>query len=402
MGLLDFLQSDRTRFMKAVAAGLAARGVAQPITFDANHLVVNTPDADRAQLGASFKMWRAAARSDKADVISRTVSLLLDHSSEVFEDCSPHLVPLIVNRSEMTTIWMHPADGTSPDTYEGAMLPMCGSLAVMISVERPQWGGFDMVNRKHLEKWGKSFDAVLAIAVANLASRGPARFLRAPDGFYVSSYQDHRDTGRLLLHDHFSGLDLKGDPVAIAVCNEILLVAGSQDMDALNGMAIYAGDPPGDLDTTSTLPIVLRDGAWHPFDTSHIAIYPLDNLRSLQTLRDNDRVTQLLSWRIGELGEQIAVPPVQAIARQGHAVTWTAWPWEVDALLPEAEVVIIEPGGKVKPVARSWNDVVRICGPFEPEPHCYPPRYRTQAGQSEAMWEALLACPQPEHAPEIR
>ena len=197
-------------------------------------------------------------------------------------------------------------------------------------------------------------------------------------------------------------LSLKGDPVAIVVSRSGLVVAGSQDASALDAMARFVdAHMQKEARPISLLPIVYRNGDWQPLDTTDAIYASLDQLRAKQHLWDYGEQKRLLEAHYEKQGRDVFVASLDALEYEGRLRTWTTWTYNAVSLLPEADVVILNPGEGRSMLVRSWSDIRDICGMLQPEPGTYPPRYLVEQGPRDEDWQRLAAREHPSWFPPV-
>jgi hypothetical protein len=201
----------------------------------------------------------------------------------------------------------------------------------------------------------------------------------------------------------FENLPLSGDPIAVLISRAGVVVAGSNDVDAVNAMAAFV-DAQMEEETRpiSRTPLILRDGAWEPFRCGGTSLEALDNLKAKQRLRDYGEQKRLLDIHFERIGRDIFVATLSNVFHEGRIHTWATWTSEVASLLPEADAVVVARDGASKSMVRSWADVVSTCGPLNIEPGTYPHRYFVEKGPDDEAWRRLSHCPHPEWFPKLR
>lgn len=403
MAIFDFLRpsTDEDRFAKQAMKRLRDRGWSGSIQYDRAHFALTLDgDVGRIFLHTIFREWSAASPADKAKELDRAIAFVFEpKTDDSFEKSAPLLLPVIRNRGAITNQWLEPALGMDTDLYEGALKPFCDGLAIVVAVDQPT--AINLVSRKTIARWERPLDELLAIATDNLARRSPSKFERMEDGLYISSFEDYYDASRLLIPRLFEELPLRGDPVAIAVSRSGVVVAGSEDIEALNAMAGFIeGRAAEETRPISNLPLVLRDGAWQPFDCSGPELSALDRLRAMQWLQDYADQKALLEPYFERAGRDVFVATLSGLKDGDRIRTWATWTSEAVSLLPEADAVALRKGDRS--MVRRWSDVIEHCGPLTLEPGLYPRRYLVATGPHEDAWERLAQCEHPAWFPQPR
>jgi len=300
----------------------------------------------------------------------------------------------------MVSQWLDPALGMDRDHYEGALKPFCDGLAIVIAVDHPT--AINLVNQDTIATWGRSLDELLAVATGNLAKRSTTKFERVDGRLYVSAFEDQYDASRLLIPGLFEELPLRGDPIAIAMSRSGIIVAGSEDIDALQSMASFVESrQEEETRPISNLPLVLRGGEWRQFDCSGPPFAALDRLRAMQWLQDYADQKMLLDPYFERIGRDVYVGKLNGIRVEDRIRTYATWTGEAISLLPEADVVVLTKDNMSRKMVRCWSDVVEQCGPLKLEPGLYPRRFLVETGPDEGAWVRLSRCEHPAWFGEI-
>jgi hypothetical protein len=402
VNILDFLRvnTSEDRFAKQVIKRLRDKGWSSGIQYDRQNFALSLDGGTgRIFLHNIYREWSAASRADKSRELDRAIAFMFEPEVvDGFEESAPLLLPAIRNRTGVVSQWLDPALGMDRNHYEGALRPFCDGLAIVIAVDQPT--AINLVNQNQLSQWGRSLDEVLAIAINNLNTRSLPSFDRFDDGFYCSSFNDYYDASRLLIPRLFEDLSLLGDPVAIAVSRSGIVVAGSEDMDALQAMAAFVENhAEEETRPISNLPLVLRGGEWQLFDCLSPQLAALDRLRAVQWLQDYADQKALLDPYFERTGRDVYVATLSGIKDEERVRTWTSWTSEAVSLLPEADVVAMKNGAN-RSMVRRWADVIEHCGPLKLEPGLYPRRYLVEKGPDEDAWERLTRCEHPAWFPK--
>ena len=255
MGLFDFLRRDAPDDLaRAVLRRLASHGLTG--SHDAENGLVLVEGAGPLNLSNLYEHWIRARGSDRTMLVDQLIATLGeeedDHSWEgCFALLRPLVRPTILNLGD----------------DEPSALPsraLAGALHVYLGVDRPQRVLY--VDQTLLDGWGRGFDEAYQIALDNLKRAGGHAFEPVARGVWVSAGQEWNDPAWLLMPDLILKLDIVGDPVAVAVSRNCLVVAGDGDLEALRAMSHFVDEA---LETQPQVfsgdPIVLKDGDWRPF-----------------------------------------------------------------------------------------------------------------------------------------
>jgi uncharacterized protein YtpQ (UPF0354 family) len=359
-----------------------AKGLPHKISYDADgfYLLHGADQQTRLFLHNAFKDWSEAKATDKDAMLDQIVAGLFDTATERksdLESCLAQLLPVIRNRRDLETFWLDPSLNALREEWEGASHVLCDAISIILAVDQP--ASIALVNRKKLGEWDASFSSLLPRAVENLRENSPTLFERDPQGFYISQYNDQYDCSRLLLPELFGLLPLRGDPVAIAVARNGLVVAGSDDTSALLAMARFA-DQEIEKATRPIcyLPLILKNGVWNVFKPNEPALAPLYELHAKQFLWDYECQRDLLQNYYMRIGRDVCVSKIEARKFGDRVYGLATWSPGLAAQLPRVDAVAIfrpDKGGQVS--IRSWADFWTVCGHTLIDEGLYPQRFLT-------------------------
>lgn len=226
-------------------------------------------------------------------------------------------------------------------------------------------------DREHVEyieepdKLGFGVTELEELALANLErihTRG--RFESSTPGVWRAKFPDGFAAERMLLPDVFDELTLDGDPVVFMPSDDELIVAGSNDTDALT--AAFTMTAEKELDFA----FVRKSGTWEPFvgdgplaeTQEHRVLFHLGPAFALQEEHLKDEAPDLAPFR------------VHTIAR----LSFTPWKKGTTTWLPATSVIELDEGtGEV--VMANWADVVALVpDSLSLVPEVWPDRYETK------------------------
>jgi hypothetical protein len=387
--LFDLFRSDseRDRFAKLITGRLMKAGYPRP-SYDSQAFKLSVPGGADIWLWNAMKAWKRAPKNSKEREIEVLLGSLAEGEElEPFETLSAKLLPMVRSRAQLAAWTIDPE--VAMDGLADVTAAFCESMAIGIGIDRPS--SIQHVGGNQLTGWSRSFDEALSIAIENIRSRSPCKFERMDGGFFLSDYGDFWDASRILLPHLFEQLDLAGDPVAVVMEREAVVVAGSDDRAALNAMAEYveAELPQADR-PVSYRPIMLHQGAWRPMDTSRDGLEALDRLRALEILSNCQLQQKVLEDHLHRQGRDVYVALVDGIRCEGRLKTYSVTT-DVDTLFAEVDAVGLELPGDRR-FAVSWRDFVAICGPFQLEPDVFPDRFLMRWGTAQRREEQLAQC----------
>ncbi len=238
-----------------------------------------------------------------------------------------------------------------------------------------------------LSRWNIDFDQALKIAKENLWSISNRDFNKHPSGLYISPYNDTHDASRIFLHDLIWQLPVRGNHVVMIPNRNTLLVAGSDDPQALTIMAGVAQEALQKHER----PMIgaafrLQDSNWVAFLPlpDHPAFVPMSLCRAISNQQWHNEQKGLLDEIHRKEGKDIFVASLKTMRREdGQVYSLTSWVQGVtDTLMPKADVIAFciqtPPAEKQRTLFADWTKVVQAVSDFTPEPDCYPTRYRVR------------------------
>ena len=395
MGLFDFLTggSRREKFARQVMEGLRRGGAPFELGYDKAEFAILFDAGGRFGLQNAFRSWEQAPPSQRDAELEKVIQFGLEVMTppdNTWETVAPLILPAVRNRSHMTNEWVGYADLEPRNSYAGAVRTLGDSYQIAIVIDRQ--ASVQVATTDVFKNWGKPFDEVERIALDNLRARSACRFTRAEGGFFISDYGDFHDSARLLLPHLFEALHLTGDPVVIPLSRNCLLVAGADDPAALEAMAHYHEAAfQADARPTGIEALLLRDGRWQ---TAGNEVSPvLGRLRFEQRSWDYAEQKGALEAYFKKVSRDAFVPGrmVFELETTGELLSWASWTQGVPSLLPEADLIGLTSDDLSETLTRSWDDVVDICGPGEPEACLFPPRWFRETGPTAEQWEQLRA-----------
>ena len=366
MGLFDIFRGKgaRDRFGKRAVKRLVELGWTQALRFDpATFTIELGPDAGTAELENIFKKWSRVPKRDQGTALDQALAFAFELGpNPTFEDAAPMLLPIVRSRLRMMALPLHAAKPAEPNG--SAMLNIGDHIAVFPAVDRPH--SLAHVTAATLADWGRSLDEVMALARENLAKLPTPAFEVLDEGVLISNFGDYHDASRLLRPELFKALNLKGDPVVVAVSPETLLVAGSQDITGLTNLGSLAPGALADaVRPISWVPVILRNGDWTMFQSDLI---PIRNLYALQKLHDYGQHWHHLADGLEVNGLLIKVEEYCLVEDDNHLLLGLTQ-WErPGTILPQADLIILsdEIEGNI---VRYWEDVAIAYGGFVIELH---------------------------------
>lgn len=377
-------------FAHRVMRRLKERGWPHEVRYErAEFALIVDERGAQLNLGRLFQEWRAHPKPERSTQLDRVIAPVLEsRMGDSYEEAAPRLLPVVRSLTELQAGLM---EGEPPaiEVWQDYRM-LVSPLAAILAVDLPNTTA--LLPKERAAEWGYSSDELMAIALENLIARSPVRFTLQDGGFYLSDYPDGYDASRLLLPELFLALQLPGDPVAVAVQRNKVVVAGSEDPEALAAMAAFVvEDFAATTRPLSYQPLILRDRNWLAFDPEPAAqLAAVRELSRRQHLWDCDIQTPRLELYLGHLGEDVFVAPLEVTALDDAPYTWSSWTENVPALLPRADGLGLTTADGRR-LFRTWDAIEAVCGPFTQDERFHPPRHRAPPWPSGEAWRRLEA-----------
>ncbi len=380
MGFFDRFLGPPTedQFAKTLADALSRAGDDRQLTYDkAEFRLLCTKDGEDAgmvNLRNLFAEYCATPRKERSAWLSRTCGGLVNHMEipDDFEDAKPDLLPSVRPRS-MIDVMRLGTEITGSKWLDLATLPLSENLVVCLVYDLPTTMSF--VTEETLGKWGVSLYEAAEVAKQNLEQRdGSYASIGGKLFTFVSG--DAFDATRMLMLDRVRSLELTGDPVALPVTRDSLLIAGSDDDEGLAMMAGMADSQKENPRPICPIPHRLVGVEWQPWRPP--ASNPNHELFRILELRywygEYDEQKKLLEKRHEQTGEDVFVASYTAGDRGGKMTSYVVWS-EIPTWLPMADYVGFfskteELFGFVR-----WDRVQDNLGHLMKYVDCYPPRW---------------------------
>ncbi|HEY9217024.1 MAG TPA: DUF1444 family protein [Phenylobacterium sp.] len=384
MALFDLLTggSAKDKFARRVMQHLRERGWSEPLEYDkSSSRIVHQYGSHDVSL--PFEDSQNADEPRRREIIEQLADIAFRAKAgpPSLEEAAPSLLPVVRPLIHLQEIWFS-GQSWEATPFGHAHKPIAGALSAVVAIDFGH--GHKLVGDADLEKWGADFETALALSVENLRARTRQAPERGPGGYFVSSYEDFYDASRLLLTDLIETLPLKGDPVAIAPSRDALLVAGSEEPEALGAMA---GVVEAALERPhrflSPAPLVWRDGEWWLYDGRDVED-PLARLASRTKQLGWSLITRALEAQPISGFQDATRPMVVTDPVDGRINQRALISPAKTTLCPAVDVVVLQgPDGEL--IARSFSDLQAIWGPFQEIPDVAPPIYVVPQLSAESL-----------------
>jgi hypothetical protein len=255
-----------------------------------------------------------------------------------------------------------------------------------------------------LYNWGLSSNEAFQSAVKNLETRSREAFIAKAPGLFVSPWQDHYDSARLMLIDKISSLPIKGKPVAMVPVPSVLLIAGSEDRPALEQMLQLHSQYMSKSQAILAVPLILDEGYWSPYMvTAADPLYDQLNRLRLQSMSVMYETQKEILEEYDVFNDQLYLANYQTMkAADSDDVFSLAFIGEgIPTSLPEADLIEFlaedEETGERKVAARgTFQQVQAVLGEsMLQQPDLYPRRHSIEVFPTHEQLSAIGITPLP-------
>lgn len=345
------MTTSRAEFARLASEYLRAQGEARPIHFDErrNRLVVGDASAQWTSfigLDHALAEYEANAVPEKPRVLARRFWSSVRRASPPTEvDVIRAILPRVRDRAWFSAV-RRQAElelGADEEAIDEVMLPhrvLNDELAAHLAFDLPT--SVMEIGPDRLEAFGLGFDELFERAVENLRER-PRLPFEQPDSSvaaFVSPYRDGFDATRMLLHERFAELPLKGRPVVLAPTHDVVVVAGDEDESALEAIATWGEQALLEPKPHTAHAFRLEGERWRPWlpVRMHRAWQKLKVLQLQSFASAYARQKEVLESLLQANGHAIFVASLRAFRTPGGDIfTSTAWTEGVEALLPQTD-----------------------------------------------------------------
>lgn len=389
MGWFDWLFGPPTeaKFAQLFVSELQKAGELRPIKFDAEEFqLIIADDGDQSgiiNLRNFYAEFCNLSPADRKKYLPETILAILSPREDLpedFEEIKSHLRPKIWARAgiEHTNLQARIRGG-----QKGIDMPQyeVGShLLASIVYDLPR--SVRSISSDELEAWGTSYYEALEVATQNLTEAGFA-YAKVGEGLYVSAVGDSYDASRILLTEFIRSLEVQGDIIAMVPNRDMLLVAGADDDQALEGMVTLAEQAVEGPRPLASTPLRLVGDDWVDWMPSR-GHQLFDRFRILELkylYQEYAQQKEMLDKLYQNQGIDRFVASFSAASDNDgeNLFSYSVWSEGVETLLPQAEkVMFFRPGeGEAKQIVASvpWHRVEKVLGHLMSDVDLYPKRY---------------------------
>ena len=346
MGLFDWFRTQPTedRFARLVMKTLRQIGDPRTATYDKAEFRLTFPEGGESQ-GATLNLrnlyieYCNAPRKDRGALLRRSCIGLARRIEppEEFEDARHDLLPTIRPKSMIEVLRLE-AEIKGSEWKGMAALPLSEHLAVCLVYDMPTT--MEFVGEELLDQWGVSLYEASEIARQNLEQKEFA-VGKVGEHLYVFVNSDAFDASRMLLLDPIRSFDLIGQPVALPLNRDSLLITGADDVEGLGMLAMLAEKKQGEPRPICPIPHRLVGDEWQawlpPPEHPHHDAFRMLELKYLYGEYAEQK--PLLEKRNQQTGEEVFVASFGAVERDGKVLSYSVWSKGVPTWLPKTEFV---------------------------------------------------------------
>jgi uncharacterized protein YtpQ (UPF0354 family) len=381
----------RDDFAKLIMNRLAQAG-AENSTYDSKDFTLTIGGRNIAIfLGNAYEIYCKAGKRQREAILFHFCSAWKGSAkiSDDFSSVRSSLMPLIRDASYFSlaelSIRVRKLD-TSKMVYPTK--PLTGSLIVGLAYDTEH--SIHQVSRESFERWGATFEEALEEARNNLRKKTNSNgMVEEIPGLFRSRWADSYDAARMLLTDLINRLPVSGEPVAFIPNRDQLWVGGNRDIRTIKALLKVGEEAHFVPYSISPDLFVLNDRTWKvyvPEDANVLASF--QELRRHRRAVDYEQQKDVLETIYKATGTDVFVASHSVFERQdGSRYSACIWSKGVDALLPEAEVVILlVDKDKKDHVVLPWEAVLsELGGLMEEQPDMLPKRYRVRSFPNEGQ-----------------
>jgi hypothetical protein len=347
----------------------------------------------RITLPNMYGSYRDAERAERMAIVAEIVqSALTTGLPESYEEAVEHIRPKVIAEARQTLDRLY-MQSIGVEPFDVPCWPLTDELTLVLAYDTGP--GIIDLERSALEKWGVDADEVLDEAFGRLQRMSEEPFDCVAPGLYVSPWKDCYDAARLCLPDLFHGLELRGDPVALAPNRNNLLVTGSDDPEGLARLASLSGPLLDEDRLVHGGAIRLHDGVWEPFEPTDLAA-EFAGLRRKADATYYKEQAELLDKINASNGEKLFVAPFRVAEdkESGMTFSYTVWQTGVPALLPKCDLIALYgEAAEVDTVVlmAKWEPIAELAGHLMQPTELSPPRFRVDEFPNLGIMEQIKA-----------
>jgi hypothetical protein len=406
MGLRDrfFKPPGKDRFARMLMDAIRQAGQQGSLRYDADEFRLYQEGEGKCVLNltSAYREYCSLPKDKRQVLFKNLVRAWFSHRREVpqeFGDARPDLLPGVRGRAyyEIARLTVGAEHGAKFG-WPYHVLAEC--LGAGLIYDLPE--AMMQVQQHSLDTWKASFEEAFEAACENLREISGDGLGQAGPGVWMSPWRDNYDTSRMVLLDVVRAHEVSGDPVVMIPNRDTLLLAGSEDAEALGKLVALAEAAYEHPRSISGAAFRLGpDNQWSRFmpgeGDPHHQRFKLLWTKSVGG--DYQNQTEALNALHEKTGKDIFVASFSAMQKKdtGEVRSYSVWSEGVVAFLPRTDdVFFFRPkgpqDGEIIGSAR-WERVEAVLGDMIKPVGLYPERYLVEEFPSEGQL-AMLALEQ--------
>jgi hypothetical protein len=353
--------------------------------YDKDNFSVQFEGGGQSYLENTWAIYQQAPEPNRRQVLVDLVKSLLEASLSIpddWEKARRKVLPKLRNRSYWTLfrerlayISKNPAAKASLPPHQ----PLGDWFGVGLCYDLPS--SIRDVEEEHLKSWGVTFEEALQVALDNLALASAHNWGAPRQGLWQGPWDDAYGCCRLLLKDRLQGLKLPGQLIAAIPHRDTLLVAGSEDLKAVEQLLKLAeGEQHHPL---SPVPLIYEGGQWLTYQPKGPLAAQVGRLRIIAAAREYEEQKAYLDNDYEHNGQDVFVATFKVYQKESgeffSVATWTAG---VCADLPQADTIAVvqleNQEAKMLGLV-DWQAAWPVIGHRLRPSHEWPARYRVES-----------------------
>lgn len=389
---------SREKFAAIVLKRIAERGGPTDFVFQPDTFEIRRP-TNRGFLGNTYDAYCAAKGSHRQMILDNFVAIMVerpDHSESSLEEVREDLVTVVRERalfSFTSLLWQLEGVKKPP---EQSQEPMTDWFAKTLVIDSPS--SMSLVNEDQVAAWGVPSYELYSLGLEKLRAAKPPAFSE-DRGVFRGLWNDDYDSSRILVPGIFEDLPLRGEAVVCIPNRLTLLVAGSDDTDAIGRMLTTAEEiVRTQPKPQNPAPLLVRDGEISDFsvpDHSPIFNQVARAKRIAALLYYNEQKVQLETL-YEKNGKDLFVASYSLNQQDSGAyASVSVWTKGIATLLPVTDEVILVDPDKPKGenvVARApWPLVAGSLGDLMLDTKMFPTRFYVSGFPTDEQLRRLVA-----------
>lgn len=386
-------------FARKMMNAARSAGYREPLEYQQDEFRICHGDGAYFNLHNAFRDYQNADKPNRSAVLDGYVATLLrsrDKSVSTFEDVRPHLRPIVRSLTMLEEVRLHHVRREGKDSpYDVVHRPLGKDCVILLAIDNPE--STSTLTKGPQEHWGVTMDEALAIAINNLREATQDAFEEIAPGVYIGRWADGYDISRALLPDVLQRAPVKGRPVFMTPTNDVLLVAGDKDEQALRQMVELSFEAVEKGRVVSSQIHCFQDQRIVPFiSTDDALLARLATLEHHLLLGAYESQKELLDRIHDERQEDLFVATFMLYKMadsNDQTFSMCAWTQSIDGLLPKTDrvaLVQLQDDGTSNTRLVEWNELVSKAGQWLEPLGVYPPRYRTRGFPSQEQLAQLI------------